>query len=937
MRIKRLEIYGYGKWVDQSFDLARDVQLFYGVNEAGKSTLMSFIHSILFGFPTRNSTLLRYEPQESSKYGGKIIAQDVRFGEVIIERVHGKVTGNVTVTLEDGATGTDELLETVLAGMTRETFQNIFSFSLSDIENVHHLNKNQLSRYLLNIGAHGTDYYLDLVDEFRKDADKLYRPTGRVLPLNRQLAALEKQEQRLADLEARNESYLDLIEENNRQLNEIEQLEKKQKQFEKRLADVVEFKKEWHVFEEIKELQATIRKTNIPPLKEDGHYLFEEYKKDLSKINEELQEANLAVNAQKEVLANPEMMEHYEKYQTEILELEQTLPEIIEQLGEFQVISNQRAENQKSLTVLEQQLKLEHSSSYPTAFLEEEKEKVDEWLTSFADLEEKSATIQTEIQTLENELNLKNQQLDQIEAVMWDNETLRNVELELEAGETPAEKPKKTTTRPTIISGAVGALLLSAAFLTNPPLQWLLFGIGLLALISAVFLFSKRNQKTTTSDKQPSAFMTQEYEKQLSLKDQWRDALGEIDSIQARYQERIVLRDSHLNEQKAIEENWGALLQEHKLPEELLFVNAKNIMEQTNNLQALLDADHKLLEAHTTLRKELADKTNAISNILDIADNATFSEKVHHFRTYLTNLKSVLNEEESKIEKLSALRQEVKQLTTNKQNTKDKMNTLIETAGAKDEADFFDLYKQKEILDAKKSRLAFLKENAPSFNEEKELPTKEALNKKEEDLREELQKLADENKKAVRELANTQLSIEHLEKDGTYTEELQQFENQKATAQRLVDEWVSSKIAAGMIQETLSQVTQDRFEEIIFDAETYFHLLTNEEYEKIVFKEEELFVQHQNGHVMDVKVLSRGTAEPLYVAIRLAYIKNTQDMIELPIIMDDPFVNFDRTRQQNMYELMQRLGHDLQIIYFTFDPTVRDYFDRNQITKLNEF
>ena len=49
MRIKQLEIYGYGKWVDQTFDLVNDVQLFYGANEAGKSTLMSFIHSILFG------------------------------------------------------------------------------------------------------------------------------------------------------------------------------------------------------------------------------------------------------------------------------------------------------------------------------------------------------------------------------------------------------------------------------------------------------------------------------------------------------------------------------------------------------------------------------------------------------------------------------------------------------------------------------------------------------------------------------------------------------------------------------------------------------------------------------------------------------------------------------------------------------------------------
>ena len=84
MRIKQLEIYGSGKWSDTTFDLTEDLHLFYGFNEAGKSTLMSFLHSILFGFPTRNSTLLRYEPRESSRYGGKIIMTDSRFGEVII-------------------------------------------------------------------------------------------------------------------------------------------------------------------------------------------------------------------------------------------------------------------------------------------------------------------------------------------------------------------------------------------------------------------------------------------------------------------------------------------------------------------------------------------------------------------------------------------------------------------------------------------------------------------------------------------------------------------------------------------------------------------------------------------------------------------------------------------------------------------------------------
>src|SRR5699024_12001322 len=74
--------------------------------------------------------------------------------------------------------------------------------------------------------------------------------------------------------------------------------------------------------------------------------------------------------------------------------------------------------------------------SIPVVFTEVEKESVQEWLVSFEQLEERLATLQEALQKLENELNLKNQQLDQIEAVMWDNETLKSVEEELTEGET---------------------------------------------------------------------------------------------------------------------------------------------------------------------------------------------------------------------------------------------------------------------------------------------------------------------------------------------------------------------------------------------------------------------------------------------------------------------------------------------------------------------
>src|SRR5690625_6288381 len=128
MRIKQLEIYGYGKWIDQTFHLSNNVQLFYGANEAGKSTLMSFIHSILFGFPTRNSTLLRYEPHESSKYGGKIIGNVQRFGQVEIEQVHGKVTDKDTVTFVDGSNVGEYLFHTIIIEMSIAHLTSILDF-----------------------------------------------------------------------------------------------------------------------------------------------------------------------------------------------------------------------------------------------------------------------------------------------------------------------------------------------------------------------------------------------------------------------------------------------------------------------------------------------------------------------------------------------------------------------------------------------------------------------------------------------------------------------------------------------------------------------------------------------------------------------------------------------------------------------------------------
>ena len=69
MKITEIQIDGFGAWHDVQLDhVATGLTVFYGPNEAGKTTLMEFIRSVLYGFsPERRA---RYLPPVAGGRGG---------------------------------------------------------------------------------------------------------------------------------------------------------------------------------------------------------------------------------------------------------------------------------------------------------------------------------------------------------------------------------------------------------------------------------------------------------------------------------------------------------------------------------------------------------------------------------------------------------------------------------------------------------------------------------------------------------------------------------------------------------------------------------------------------------------------------------------------------------------------------------------------------
>ncbi|MDQ0889920.1 uncharacterized protein YhaN [Paenibacillus sp. V4I9] len=205
MRIVSMQVQGFGSLRERQLDTDSPLVLFYGANEAGKSTLMGFVRAVLFGFPTRQSRLERYEPLGGGAHGGALTLLDEQGQLIRVERYDAPAAGGrrasaglVKVTLGDGTTGGEDLLNTLLGGLSADLFRSLFAFGLTELQELRTLQIDELSGYLYSagLGVSGSAI-MEAERKLTAQADSLYRPRGRNQEMNRLLKELEGLEQSL--------------------------------------------------------------------------------------------------------------------------------------------------------------------------------------------------------------------------------------------------------------------------------------------------------------------------------------------------------------------------------------------------------------------------------------------------------------------------------------------------------------------------------------------------------------------------------------------------------------------------------------------------------------------------------------------------------------------------------------------------------------------
>ncbi|QDV88640.1 AAA family ATPase [Planctomycetes bacterium TBK1r] len=172
MKVKDLNIDGFGVWTGLSIDSLPDgMTLFYGPNEAGKTTVMQFLRSMLYGFTAERRD--KYLPPIYGGTPGGAIRVTGPGGGYQIRR-HAKMTdenvvGQLAVTGQDGLAQGQHRLSMLLGQIDEPIFTNVFAIGMRELQELNTLDDTAAADELYKLSS-GLDR-VSLVDVIRSLRD----------------------------------------------------------------------------------------------------------------------------------------------------------------------------------------------------------------------------------------------------------------------------------------------------------------------------------------------------------------------------------------------------------------------------------------------------------------------------------------------------------------------------------------------------------------------------------------------------------------------------------------------------------------------------------------------------------------------------------------------------------------------------------------------
>nr|WP_254122215.1 AAA family ATPase [Bacillus paralicheniformis] len=947
-----------------------NLHLVYGLNEAGKTTLMSFIESVLFGFPKTK----RYEPKTGVIYGGMLEVGHPDLGQIRIERTAGKPE-RVTVYLEDGSTKPEGFLNELLSGVDRQLYKAIYSFDVFGLQEIHKFNRDKIGRFLLFSSLFGSDAISKMDAGLVKKQEELFKPNGRKPELNQELDRLKKLSEDLKKAKAREGDYHRLLNEKKgaeASIKDSGQLLKDLEHLVSQIEQAIEILPAAAEKRQLEEQLASFGGSGESRFPEGGLFELEKLESHLHPKAAQLkalEEKKRRLEQRAAAFAPAEdFLEHeaeellkaypfYQSYSEKIASLTDQLHQINGRvqagLGRLKI---EECDILNADTAYEYEWKLQETAQ---AYIElrELKRSLDErFEQARADLEEAEqahAALSNEVMP-EDVRKQKEETLSRLASA--GGHAGRREELLLQLSYLKQEQKVRMKRRKTAFVVALCAAF-AAACAALFFKEWFpgALLVPILLIFAAVVLkkpepsaaaaFIQKQLDDIDRSGTKSGVSDNALREELWKDDQSRQLLiakqAELRQREAEYERAIqkfeawekdirpyqekterYLRELNLSIDPSFLADAYALIKE--LREEML--KKRDIEQELSRLQA------KKASFESELRKLVSSLGRAGESV---------QEQVFLLKSALGSQKEKLRQKQEADVSLKHTAEQIKELTKETEYFQSQIGELFQKAGADGREMFIGLAKRDQAKKELTARLGQLKrelgrqdEKAVMLASEHSLAELKGKLAEAQEKRARIEnKLAEERQKA----ANVHAELVRLEESGAVSELAYQTGMQKERVAELVKKWAAVKLIRQAVKNKIDEHKKVRLPKLLQTAETLLNPLTAGQYEKIYFSEtdESMMVMRKDGAVFYAHELSQATCEQLYLAIRFALALSHQKEVKLPFQLDDSFVHFDRERFKQVLNILKKLsGEDQQILYFTCHEHVREAFHDEDVILL---
>jgi uncharacterized protein YhaN len=272
--IERVYISGYGIFSDCSLPdkssgdgLSRKLTIVVGDNESGKTTLLSFIRTILFGFPVAKVEEDLYPPLAGGRHGGRITFVNNQGERYVVERFAGKSGGPVSITLPDGPQGGATDLSELLGHASKDLFRNVFAFSLRELQEFRTLARDEVKSriYSAGLGTGRLSLHEIELDLERKRSDLFTTTKAPSKHLAKLLEECSQTRQRLRDLANQSSKYEKFRAELRSLSQEIDKKRKEHREKVTNLNHILALKQSWEVWTDLQSAKKEL--SNLPNIR----------------------------------------------------------------------------------------------------------------------------------------------------------------------------------------------------------------------------------------------------------------------------------------------------------------------------------------------------------------------------------------------------------------------------------------------------------------------------------------------------------------------------------------------------------------------------------------------------------------------------------------------------------------------------------------------